>query len=170
MPTRRLRTSRKAITLDPKSALPYAGLADAQVKKFDNREGPKWLELAAANVAEAETINVDSAPVLLVSGAVLERQGSYESALHAFTRAAELAPTNPEGWKAWARLMTRPTVATMPSPPTAAPWRRSRITTETISASATFYWYRSEFKQAGRTCTAGLLTIWFRTCRRATWI
>ena len=59
----------KAIELDPRSALPYAGLADAQIRKFDKREGPKWLDMAAVNVAKAEAINPDYVPVLLASGA-----------------------------------------------------------------------------------------------------
>ncbi len=89
----------KAIELDPRSALPYAGLADAQIQKFARHEGPQWLEMAAANVAKAEAINADSVPVLLVSGALQESHGSYEQALRAFTRATELDPNNPEAWR-----------------------------------------------------------------------
>src|ERR1035438_2948501 len=74
----------KAIALDPRSALPYAGLADAQIQKFDRDEGPRWLDMAAANLARAEAINADSVPVLLASGTLQERHGSYEPAIRAF--------------------------------------------------------------------------------------
>jgi Flp pilus assembly protein TadD len=89
----------KAIELDPRSALPYAGLADAQIQNFDRHEGPKWLDMAAANLARAEAINADSVPVLLATGALQERHGSYEPALRTFTRATELDPNNPEAWR-----------------------------------------------------------------------
>ncbi|MDQ6700333.1 MAG: protein kinase [Acidobacteriota bacterium] len=93
----------KAIELDPKSALPYAGLAEAQQQAFINGGDRKLLELAGVNVAKANTINADSVPVLLISGLFQQQHGRYESAIHDFMRATELEPNNPEGWKRLAK-------------------------------------------------------------------
>jgi superkiller protein 3 len=138
----------KVIELDPRSALPYAGLANAQIQKFDRREGPKWLEMAAANVARAEAINADSVPVLLVSGAFQESHGAYEPALRAFTRATELDPNNPEAWRRLAGAYdnahrTDDAIATYRRAIKAQP----NYYLNYISLG-NFYWARSEFRQA----------------------
>jgi len=138
----------KAIELDPRSALPYAGLADAQIQKFDRHEGPKWLEMAAANVAKAEAINADSVPVLLVSGAFQERHGSYEPALRAFTRATELDPNNPEAWRRLAGAYDKAnrTDAAI------ATYRRAMKAQPNYYGNylslGNLYWYRGEFREA----------------------
>src|ERR1035438_183514 len=138
----------KAIELDPRSALPYAGLADAQIKKFDRDEGPKWLDMAAGNLARAEAINADSVPVLLASGALQERHGSYEPALRAFTRATELDPNNPEAWRRLAGAYdkanrTNEAVAT---------YRRAMKAQPNYYGNylslGDLYWYRGEFREA----------------------
>jgi superkiller protein 3 len=89
----------KAIEIDPLSALPYAGLAEAQMQKYDRREGGKWLELAAANITKAKSINPDAVPVLLTSGILQQLHGWYEQAARDFSRAAELEPNNSEAWR-----------------------------------------------------------------------
>jgi tetratricopeptide (TPR) repeat protein len=138
----------RAIDLDPWSALPYAGLADAQIRNFDKREGPKWLDLAAVNVAQAEAINVDSVPVLLVSGALRQRQGSYEPALRAFARATDLDPNNPEAWRRLADAYdkanrTNEAIATYHRAMKAQPDYYGNYL-----SLGNLYWYRSEFRQA----------------------
>ena len=138
----------KAIKLDPRSALPYAGLADAQIQNFDKREGPKWLEMAAANVAKAEAINADSVPVLLVSGAFQESHGSYESALRAFTRATELDPNNPEAWRRLAGAYDK----AHRTDEAIATYRRAMKAQPNYYGNylslGNLYWYRSEFREA----------------------
>lgn len=89
----------KAIEIDPLSALPYAGLAEAQMQKYERRESGKWLELAAANVAKAKSINPDAVPVLLTSGMLQREHGWYEQGTRDFSRAAELEPNNSEAWR-----------------------------------------------------------------------
>jgi serine/threonine protein kinase/tetratricopeptide (TPR) repeat protein len=138
----------KAIQLDPRSALPYAGLADAQIQKFEKREGPKWLDMAAVNVARAEAINADSVPVLLVSGAFQESHGSYEPALRAFTRATELDPNNPEAWRRLAGAYdkahrTDDAIATYGRAIRAQPNYYGNYL-----SLGNLYWYRSEFREA----------------------
>ena len=89
----------KAIELDPSSALPYAGLAEAQIEMFHRGEGPQWLDSAEATVAKAKSINADSVPVLDASGYVQQQHGRYEQAIREFTRATELAPGDPQPWR-----------------------------------------------------------------------
>jgi hypothetical protein len=43
----------QAIALDPKSALPYAALASAQLQRFRNGDGRQWLDQAASSAAKA---------------------------------------------------------------------------------------------------------------------
>ena len=138
----------KAVELDPRSALPYAGLADAQIQKFDKREGPKWLEMAAANVARAEAINADTVPVLLVSGAFQESHGSYEPALRAFTRATELDPNNPEAWRRLAGAYDK----AHRTDEAIATYRRAMKAQPNYYGNylslGSLYWYRTEFREA----------------------
>ncbi len=88
----------KAIELDPRSALTYAGLAEAQLQKFQRGYGQQWLDLAAQSVAKAQSLNADSAPVLLAAGLLKQQHGWYELAAQDFGRAVELAPNTAGGW------------------------------------------------------------------------
>ena len=90
---------RKAIELDSRSALPLAGLAEAQLQNFDAGRGEAWLDGAAGSVAKARSINPDVLPVLLASGVVAQRRGRYEQALADYMRATQLEPNNAEGWR-----------------------------------------------------------------------
>lgn len=88
----------KAIELKPGSALPYAGLAEAQLQLF-HEDGGKWLERAAANVRTAKDLNAALIPVLLVSCALAFHYGRYEDAIRDCSRVTELEPTNSEAWR-----------------------------------------------------------------------
>ena len=89
----------KAIELDPRSALPYAGLAEAQIQKSDRGDGAQWLDAAQASVAKAVSINPDSVPVLMAEGSVEQKAGRYEHSIQLLTRATELSPDNSEAWR-----------------------------------------------------------------------
>ena len=89
----------KAIGLDPRSALPYAGLAQAQVQRFIRGDGPQWLDLAEATGDKAKALNADAVPVLLASGFIEQQHGRYEQAIREFARAAALAPEDSEAWR-----------------------------------------------------------------------
>ena len=88
----------KAIDLNPRSPLPYAGLAEAQLLLFDAEKG-HWLDDASASVKTAKSLNAASAPVLLASGAVEQQYGRYEEAIRNFSRVTELEPSNSEAWR-----------------------------------------------------------------------
>ncbi len=89
----------RAIERDPRSALPYAGLAEAQLQRFERGEGNSWLDRAASNVVKARSLNADSVPVLLASGLAEQERGQYERAVRDYTRATELNPTSPDAWR-----------------------------------------------------------------------
>src|SRR5262249_28781124 len=88
----------KAIGLNPRSPLPYAGLPEAQLQLCE-AEGGHWLDDASASVEKARTLNAASVPVLLASGEVEQEYGRYEDAIANFSRVTELEPTNSEAWR-----------------------------------------------------------------------
>jgi serine/threonine-protein kinase len=88
----------RAAQLDPTSALPFAGMAEAQMQKFDHGEGRQWLDQAGDNIAKAKSINPDSVQVLLASGVYLQMRGQYEPAIAEYTRATQLEPRNDAAW------------------------------------------------------------------------
>ncbi len=101
----------KAVDLDPRSALPFAGLAEAQIQKFQHNYGKEWLERAAENVSKAKSLNPDSVPVLLVSASFQRQHGWYEKALQDLQRAVELDARNSDAWRMLANVysaMNRP--------------------------------------------------------------
>ncbi len=82
----------KAIELDPKSALPYAALAEAQLQKVQLNFGKSFLDAAGENIARAKSLNPDSGWVRIVSGRWNRERGKYEEAVEDFRRAAEVDP------------------------------------------------------------------------------
>jgi tetratricopeptide (TPR) repeat protein len=139
---------KKANEIDPQSALPYAALAEAQIQNYQRGKGSKWLELAAANIARAKSINPDAAPVLLTSGILQQEHGWYEQAAREFGRAAELEPNNSEAWRLLASIYnktnrTEEAVATYQKAINAQPnYYRHYLD------FGNFYLFRSEFRQA----------------------
>jgi tetratricopeptide (TPR) repeat protein len=96
----------RACKLDPRSALTYAGMAEADLQKFQRGYGQRWLDLAAESVAKAQSLNSDSAAVLLAAGLLQEQRGWYEEAARDFSRAVELEPNNGEAWNRLAATYT----------------------------------------------------------------
>ena len=88
----------KAAELAPTSALPYAGLAEAQLQRFVD-DGGDWLGKAAATSEKARSLNADSVPVLLVLAGVAQQRGRDDDAIRELTRASELEPGNSEAWR-----------------------------------------------------------------------
>jgi Tfp pilus assembly protein PilF len=89
---------RKASEQDPRSALPYAGLAEAYLQKFQRRFGTDWMDRATQAVMRAQSLNTDSAPVLLAAGHLKQLHGWYDQAAQDYARAAELAPGSADAW------------------------------------------------------------------------
>src|SRR5207245_100164 len=74
----------EAVALDPRSALPYAGLAEAQLMKYVETRDPQWLDRAAEMIAKATSLNSDSARVLQVAGRFKQEHGWFEQAAQDF--------------------------------------------------------------------------------------
>ncbi|MBL8215264.1 MAG: tetratricopeptide repeat protein, partial [Bryobacterales bacterium] len=89
----------RAMALDPKSALPRAGLAEACYNAFVRTQDRKWLERGRAAIAEAERLNPDSIAVRLASGKMNLIPGSAERAAQDFQRVLQLDANNAEGWR-----------------------------------------------------------------------
>ncbi len=138
----------KAIQIDSGSVLPLAGLADAQLIKFDHDEGRQWLDLAGSNVAKAKSLNPDSVPVLIVSGGHLRRHGWYEQAIAEFSRAVQLDPGNSNAWSELAQAY-----ADTNRPVEAVATFRKAIDAQPggfrfYQELGNFYVYRNEYPQA----------------------
>jgi tetratricopeptide (TPR) repeat protein/tRNA A-37 threonylcarbamoyl transferase component Bud32 len=97
----------QAARLDPWSALPHAGLAEAQLQLFETEGGRHWLDDASDSVDKAKALNAAAVPVLFVSGTLAQQFGRYEDAIRDFNRVVELAPTNAEAWRRLAMCYER---------------------------------------------------------------
>jgi tetratricopeptide (TPR) repeat protein len=89
----------RARDLDPRSALPLAGIAEAQLRKFLRGYGREWLDAATSSLSQAKSLNSDSVPVLVASGLLEQQHGRYEQAIHDLTRATELDGTSSDAWR-----------------------------------------------------------------------
>jgi tetratricopeptide (TPR) repeat protein/TolB-like protein len=84
----------EAIRLDPRSALPLAGLAEAQIAKFQFTKQESAIGDAQKALREAESINPDSVRVRLAAGLLNETAGQYEKAMEDYRRVQDLEPRN----------------------------------------------------------------------------
>jgi len=82
----------EATRLDPRSALPLAGLAEAQIKKFKATKLHSCLQEAQQSLHSAESLNPDSVQVRLAAGLLSETRSQYERALEDYRRVQDLEP------------------------------------------------------------------------------
>jgi eukaryotic-like serine/threonine-protein kinase len=84
----------RALALDPRYALAYAGLGDAYWKKYESNKEVSWIDKSRAACQQAIRLD-DSMPSAHVClGALSAGTGNYEDAVREFERAAEKEPTN----------------------------------------------------------------------------
>jgi serine/threonine-protein kinase len=88
----------QAARLDPKSPLPLAGLAEANILKYHMTSADASLADAQRFVNAAESLNPDSVSVRLAAGQLHETTGQYEKALEDFRRVQDLEPRNAEAF------------------------------------------------------------------------
>lgn len=93
----------EAIALDPNSALPRAGFAEATFSAWSMTSDPKWLARGREQLAEAERRRPDSLAVRLASGRLNLVPGQYERAAEDFRRVIDADPGNAEAWRGLAR-------------------------------------------------------------------
>jgi serine/threonine protein kinase/tetratricopeptide (TPR) repeat protein len=84
----------EAARLDPRSPLPPAALVEAQMIKYDITSDRHSLDEAQTALREAESLNPDSARVLLAAGLLNQAAGHDEKALENYYRVRELEPRN----------------------------------------------------------------------------
>jgi serine/threonine protein kinase/tetratricopeptide (TPR) repeat protein len=84
----------EAARLDARSVLPPAGLAEAQILKYQAVADRQWLDEAQRSLAAAQSLNPDSLRVLLVAGLLDQTAGRYEKALENYRRVQEREPRN----------------------------------------------------------------------------
>ena len=84
----------EAARLDPRSPLPLAGLAEAEIGKFSATKKKSYLEDAQQYLQAAESLNPDSVSVRLAAGLLNQTTGMYEKALEDYQRVQELEPSN----------------------------------------------------------------------------
>ena len=138
----------QAIQFDPKSALPYAALAEAQTARFNRGDGSQWLELAGTSLERARSINSDSVPVLVVSGWIQQHHGRYEQAVRDLNRALEVDPGNTAALRRLARVYQETN-----RPEEAVAAYRKGIEADPgdyryYNDLGTFYFFRNEFTRA----------------------
>jgi tetratricopeptide (TPR) repeat protein/predicted Ser/Thr protein kinase len=84
----------RALALDPRYALAYAGLGDAYWKKYETSKELSWIDKSRTACQQAIRLdgNMPSGHVCL--GALSAGTGNYQEAVREFERAAENEPTN----------------------------------------------------------------------------
>ena len=86
----------QAARLSPRSPLPLAGMTEAEIMKATAEHGS--FEDAQRFLNAAESLNPDSASVLLVAGLLHQTTGQYEKALEDFRRVQDLEPRNADAF------------------------------------------------------------------------
>jgi serine/threonine protein kinase/tetratricopeptide (TPR) repeat protein len=81
-----------AVKLDPRSPRPLAGLATAEIERFNQTKEPSFLVQARKDLDAGQILNPDSAWLHLEGGQVSEAYGHYEAAREEFLRATQLEP------------------------------------------------------------------------------
>jgi tetratricopeptide (TPR) repeat protein len=94
----------EAARLDPQSPLPYAGLVEAQILKYQATKKHKSLDQAHNALLTAESMSPDSPRVRLASGLLNETESQYEKALGDYRRVRELEPRNTNALLRMARV------------------------------------------------------------------
>ena len=84
----------RAASLDVKSALPYAGMAEAETLMFETSRDRQWLVRAEDALNKAVARNPDSVEVHLAAGRLKLSKNQLEEALSDFRRAVELEPSD----------------------------------------------------------------------------
>jgi len=140
----------QAARLDPRSALPLAGLAEADILEFDAKRQHAALDEASAAIRAAESLNPDSVTVRLVSGVVKKTQGRYEEALEDYRRVQELEPRNIE-----ALLRTASVYFALGDSDKALQCYNRAIALEpgyygSYQKAGRFYYYRGNYKEAAK--------------------
>jgi tetratricopeptide (TPR) repeat protein len=96
-----------AIRSDPKFAMGYAGLGEAQWAMYSNTNDKQWADRAMQSTAIALKLEPDRPAVRYSAGITLFRIGRYEEARQELERAIALQPTSEEATRLLGRVLMR---------------------------------------------------------------
>ena len=98
---------KEAARIDPRSALPFAGLVEANIEKYDVARQQSSLEEATRYLRAAQSLNPDSPRVRLAAGLLKETKSQYEKALEDYRKVKEQEPRSVEATLRIARAYDR---------------------------------------------------------------
>ncbi|MBZ5541260.1 MAG: tetratricopeptide repeat protein [Acidobacteriia bacterium] len=84
----------RALALDPRYALAYAGLGDAYWKKYESSREPAWIERSREACQQANRLDSRLSSAHACLGSLYAGTGNYQEAAREFERAVENEPTN----------------------------------------------------------------------------
>jgi Flp pilus assembly protein TadD/tRNA A-37 threonylcarbamoyl transferase component Bud32 len=88
-----------AATLDPDSALPFAGLAEVYRRRFFLSSNRDWLAKASASLEQAELRNPDCAEVHSIAALLENDNNRRERSFARIRRAVEFQPPHPDAFR-----------------------------------------------------------------------
>jgi eukaryotic-like serine/threonine-protein kinase len=138
----------EAARLDPRSPLPPAALVEAQMIKHDITSDRHSIGEARKALREAESLNPDSARVLLAAGLLNQATGHDEKALENYNRVQELEPHNID---AFLRIASVYDKSDMPDRAVAAYQKAIELDPgyfEPYEELGLFYFYRGRYPEA----------------------
>lgn len=86
----------QAIKIDPRFALAYAGLADADRRMWDQTKDPVWTQRALGAAQQAQSLNDNLPEVHFTLGSIYTTTGRTSEAIAELQRALQLAPNSDE--------------------------------------------------------------------------
>jgi tetratricopeptide (TPR) repeat protein len=96
-----------ATAADPKFAMAYAGLAEAQWAMYVQTNDKAWAQKAVESSATALTLGPDQPAVRYTAGLTLFRSGRYDEARQEFERAVQMQPTFEDATRLLGRVLMR---------------------------------------------------------------
>jgi eukaryotic-like serine/threonine-protein kinase len=96
-----------AAAQDPDSALPFAGLAEVQRRKFFLTKLASWRDLTMASYEQAELRNSDFAEGHRIAGLLEADRRRLEQAIARMRRATEFQPPHPDAFRRLGQLFAR---------------------------------------------------------------
>lgn len=96
-----------AITADPKFAMAYAGLSEAQWLMYAQTNDKAWAQRAVESTTTALKLEPDRPAVRYAAGLTLFRTGSYDEARQELERAVALQPTSEDATRLLGRVLMR---------------------------------------------------------------
>lgn len=88
-----------AAVAEPSSALPWAGSAEAEWRKFYLTRAEEWLTRCKESVRRAELRGMDAPEVHRIAGLLEANDGRFAQAITRYQRAIELPSTNSDAWR-----------------------------------------------------------------------